>query len=134
MLTFTGKNGLDHLQGDEGSPGIDQEMALSADDLFPCVVAARLSSLGGANALAVENGRRGDRTSCVFDSVHGSQRFEHHLKKAVARPLMEMAVDGSPVGKIVGEHSPDTSRAQQVKNGVEDATQIRARSPQLFGW
>lgn len=52
----------------------------------------------------------------------------NELPGTFERPLSEYVINGLPIGKVIGKQSPLDSCSQDIEDGVEDDSAVRAGS------
>ena len=109
--------------------GVDDDVPLPARDPLAHVVAPRLAPLGGVDALAVDDRRRGALLAAVGVPQPGAEHVEDLRPGAVEPPPAVVEVDGAPGGQVVGHHPPGDAAADQVEDAVEDLAEVDVAGP-----
>src|SRR5271168_1401376 len=86
----------------EATPiGVDERMALASVDLLSSIVAAWPASLGGLDALAVDDRGRGAGVAPDPFAICHHERVVYPFKAPVVAPGGEPAVNGPPWRQVV---------------------------------
>jgi len=119
-----GRGEIDHQQS---SVGIDDDVALSSDQLLGGVVAALSPRCRGFHCLAVDHpGARAGFAARSFpvhhhgDVVDGAEQHQSH-------ETAEPPIYGLPGGKVLRQHAPATTRARHVADRVQNLAHRNAR-------
>jgi hypothetical protein len=108
-----------HLECQEQSLGIDQQVAFATVDLLAAIIAALATDSGGFDRLRVDN-----RSTRLHLAPHAqSQRFTQHgvdrLPQATQARGAQIVIDGFPMRQIVRQQFPATAALGNVEHGVE---------------
>src|SRR5579872_3640984 len=113
----------DH-HGQQHSQRVHDDVPLAAADLLTAIGAHLLAAVRRLDRLAVDAGdpRVGVAAGALTDA--GAQGVPEQVPGAVARPGLEVVVDGLPGGEVVGQGAPGTALAGEVAEGVDDRTHV----------
>src|SRR5947209_5814591 len=99
---------------------IDQDMALTSLDLFPCIISPLTSDLGRFDALAIQNGPTGLNVTSFSLTQLCSQGIIDDLPESTASPGVIIVGNCSIRREIARQIPPCAATAIQRENGVED--------------
>ncbi len=102
---------------------INQQMALAALDLLAAIIATRSAHLGGLDRLAVDDRCCRLRSAADLTAVTLTQNLGHVLPGAILAPLSIVVEDSTARRILMRQPPPLRSRAQQIKDGIDDAPQ-----------
>src|SRR5438067_175042 len=86
--------------------GLNRQVPLTTDDLFPRIVASFFASFRRANRLTVHDRHAGRRLLDVLLSDSSAESFMDSLPDAVSTPAPKDGVNGFPLGKIMRQYPP----------------------------
>src|SRR6266851_5579831 len=114
--------------------GIHQQMALTALDQLAAIKAAlEPTPLDRLDGLAVQNGGGWLRIATSGPTDIRSQVVVPLLPGAVVAPATEVGPGGAPGDEVTRDHPPLSTTPGHVADGIEDGTQVGARSAKRFG-
>jgi|SRR5579864_253420 len=103
---------------------------------FSPVVPSRAGQRRRLHGLAVESGRRWLRIATVQEAAVIAQGIVDVLPRSVLLPAAQVAVDGVPRGKVVGQHAPRAAASQYIKDRVHNVAAIvfGGSAARFWGW
>lgn len=112
----------------QGTEAIHQDMALSTIDLFARILAVPPAAAVGLDRLAVDNGRTRLSVAPFGQPQVAAQVIVDTLPDSFKTQASKIMIDSLPNRHIARKHSPGTSRAHQIEDGVDDF------DPLVFPW
>src|SRR5271168_5272685 len=105
----------------EATPvGVYQRVALAPVDLLAGIITACPASLGGLDALAVDDRRRGAGVAPDPFTICHHERVVYPFKAPVVAPDGEPAVNRPPWRQVVRQQAPRAARPHDIENAVDD--------------
>ena len=100
--------------------GIDQDLPLSARHLLATIIAARSTSFGSLDRLAVDHRRGGVRLASLSDPMTLSQDLIDPLPGSFPAPRAQVLVNILPRRQIVRHHAPGNTASQNIEAAIDD--------------
>jgi hypothetical protein len=108
------------LDDEAAAVGVNQRVALASIDLLASIIATRSTSLGGLDALAVDDRGRGAGVAPDPFAICHHERVVYPFKAPVVAPDGEPAVDRAPRRQVVWQQPPRAARPHNIEDAVND--------------
>src|SRR5215475_14205658 len=113
-----------HHHGNEQPQSVDEQMPLAPFDLLVAIKPNVLALRRRFDALRVNATSGGFRLSTQTASLPLAQHLHQTRPDALASPPLEVAIDRTPVPKLLGKHPPLAARLIEVQNAVDDPPHV----------